>query len=159
MANSCFLHVSHTGTSPNLYNIAVMAICNTSLQLAYTVPPTGRNSCLNVLKTLPLAAPSYPTKTNLTLSVASPPPPFSLPAFAVVCSVFSTEICSWRNSLVVNFPAFKASHRTVYDPLQPQRLLDVPRVRFVYSFRPSIQTFHIARRRDRASLARACPPI
>jgi hypothetical protein len=159
MANSCFFPVSPIGTPPNLYNIAVMASCNTSLQLACAALPTGRNSRINVLKALPLAAPSYPTKNQLTMSVASPPPPFSLPASDVASSVFSTEIWFWRNSSVVNVPAFRAAHRTVYDPLQPHKLLDVPRVRFFCSFRPSIQTSHIARRWDRASLARACPPI
>jgi hypothetical protein len=160
MSNSCFFNVSHTGTtSSNLYSIAFMASCNTSLQMAYTAPPTWRNSHINVLKALPLAAPSYPTKNQLTMSVASPPPPFSLPASDVVSSVFSTEIWFWRNSSVVNFPVFRASHRTVYYPLQPRKLLDVPRVRFFCSFRPSIQNFHIAWRSDRASLARACPPI
>lgn len=34
IANSCLFHVSHTETPPNLYTIAVMANCNTSIASA-----------------------------------------------------------------------------------------------------------------------------
>jgi hypothetical protein len=145
--------------SKPVHHFAVMASCNTSI--ASRLRSTAHRVTLPYQRPQSSSAGSsyLSNKKTVDLKRGFATTSIFIPASAVACSVFSTEIWFCRNSSVVNFPAFRAAHRTVYDPLQPHKLLDVPRVRFFCSFRPSIQTFHIARRWGRASLARACPPV